>query len=325
MMTTTLILTSTLLALAAPPEASKPAVKPEPGPIAEVMVDGKKVEAFTQEIPGAAFSLEMVPIPGTSSTNDAETIAPFFMSRTEIPWDAYDAFVFAKDDEAGLKPLAADVMTRPSRPYIPPDSGFGHAGYAAICVSFKSVTEYCKWLSARTGLKFRLATEAEWEHAAAAGSKDDYHFGKDPAKLGEYAWFVDNSEETPHPVGTKKPNAWGLFDMHGNVAEWVTGKDAKGLGGVAKGGSWESDAAGVTTKARAEYDIKWQKIDPQIPKSKWWYSDGQFLGFRIVAEMDPKTGKPAKSSEAGNNVTATTPKSDASTPPAAPEKTSGGG
>jgi formylglycine-generating enzyme required for sulfatase activity len=310
-MTPALLLALSFLSAAQPaatsppstPEA-KPAPKAEPAPIAEVTVNGQKVGAFKQEIPGAAFAVEMVPIPG----DEKKAIAPFYMARLETVWDAYDTFVFAKDEDAGLPPLGADVMTRPSRPYIPPDSGFGHAGYAVICPTFRSVTEYCKWLSARTGRQFRLATEAEWEHAAAAGSTTTYHFGDDAKSLGDYAWFKDNSDESPHPPGSKKPNAWGLFDMHGNVSEWVTAADTKKVGGVAKGGSWESEASDVSSKSRAEYDIKWQKIDPQIPKSKWWMSDGQHVGFRLVAEMDPKTGAPLETAKKQQETPAATAK-----------------
>ena len=238
-----------------------------------------KLEKFEQEIPGAAFKVEMVPIPGDA----AKGIKPFWMSKTEITWDAYDAFLLNLDDEKGLPPLAEDAVTRPSRPYIPPDCGFGHAGYAAICVAFKNVNEYCRWLSARTGKKYRLATEEEWEHACLAGSKGPYSFGDDAGKLAEHAWFAANSEESPHPVAQKEPNAWGLYDMHGNIAEWVSTKDGKGC---IKGGSWESKPDECKASWRAEYEVKWQKTDPQIPKSKWWLSDGQFLGFRIVCESD---------------------------------------
>jgi hypothetical protein len=80
---------------------------------------------------------------------------------------------------------------------------------------------FCDELSARTGMEVRLPTEAEWEYAARAGTGSRYHFGDDPSQLGDYAWFKDNAGGKSHPVGLKKPNAWGLYDMYGNVAEFV--------------------------------------------------------------------------------------------------------
>jgi formylglycine-generating enzyme required for sulfatase activity len=103
---------------------------------------------------------------------------------------------------------------------------------------------------------YRLPTEAEWEYACRAGTTTDYSFGNDPRKLGECAWLADNAEEKTHPVGQKKPNAWGLYDLHGNVAEWCQDVYDKGYYGhspeknphgpdngkeyVLRGGSWKS-------------------------------------------------------------------------------------
>ncbi len=113
---------------------------------------------------------------------------------------------------------------------------------------------------------YRLPTEAEWEYACRAGTDGDYSFGGDERRLGDFAWFADNSAGKTHPVGTKKPNPWGLYDMYGNVAEWcqdVYDKDyyrtspdrnprgpAEGKEYVLRGGSWKSAADAVRSSYR---------------------------------------------------------------------------
>jgi hypothetical protein len=80
---------------------------------------------------------------------------------------------------------------------------------------------FCDKISTTTGLEARLPSEAEWEYAARAGTDTRYFFGDDPSKLADYAWFKDNADGKYHPVGQKKPNPWGLYDIYGNVAEFV--------------------------------------------------------------------------------------------------------
>jgi formylglycine-generating enzyme required for sulfatase activity len=135
--------------------------------------------------------------------HEVKIAAPFAVGKTEITFDQYDACV------------AAGACQRP------PDSGFGRGDRPVINVSWDEANAYTAWLSHMTRKKYRLLTEAEWEYAARAGGSSRWSFGDDEAQLGEHAWFKGNSDGTTHPVGKKKPNAFGLYDMHGNVWEWV--------------------------------------------------------------------------------------------------------
>ncbi|MDR2689041.1 MAG: formylglycine-generating enzyme family protein [Azoarcus sp.] len=129
--------------------------------------------------------------------------------------------------------------------------------------------------------KYRLPTEAEWEYAARAGTTTKYSFGDDEGRLGRYAWYWDNSGKTTHPVGQKQPNPWGLYDMHGNVWEWVQDwyddypkssvTDPRGPSGglyrVMRGGSWNFSAPHLSSAFRG----------PHSPEDR-----SGFIGFRLA-------------------------------------------
>lgn len=241
----------------------------------------KRPPSYTEKISGTLVTFDMVGVPpGEIEIRDPAKpgakrkvkVGPFWIGKTEVTWDEYDVFVLRLDEPVGVV-NGSDALAHPSKPYGNADRGFGHKGYPVINVTFYAAESYCKWLSAKTGHKYRLPTEAEWEYACRAG---------EPAPSGEqldkYAWYW---QEKTQPVGKKSPNAWGIYDMLGNVAEWCVGLDGKP---VVCGGSWEDMAKDVTPSARRYPDESWQANDPQSPKSKWWLSDGPFVGFRVLRE-----------------------------------------
>ena len=236
---------------------------------------------YTETIPGSLVTFDLVPIPGTADLD------PFRISATEVTWDAYDLWAFAlrqKSAKAGQAKGASsggavDAESRPSRPYTPPDRGWGHQGHPAMGITYHAATMYCRWLSAQTGRRYRLPTEAEWEHACRAGAAKPSTPKR--ARPSAVAWYAQNSDAKTHPVAQKQPNAWGLHDMLGNVAEWCLGADGQP---VVRGGSFRDAAADVHCGARRAQDDAWTATDPMIPKSRWWLSDAPFVGFRLVRQ-----------------------------------------
>jgi len=115
------------------------------------------------------------------------------------------------------------------------------------CVSWNDVQEFIKKLNEREGTeKYRLPSEAEWEYAARGGTATRYSFGDDESQLGEYGWYYENSNYETHPIGRKKSNPWGLYDMHGNVCEWVQDNWHDSYEGAPTDGSaWEGGGSGA--------------------------------------------------------------------------------
>ena len=271
-----------------------------------------KMEAYTETVPDTDVKFEMVPIPGgefvmgspktephhkpDEGPQHKVKVEPFWMGKHEVTWNEYDIWSFNLDIQRrklkGAKPSAldkiADAVTRPTKPYTDMTFDMGHDNYPAICMTQLAAKMYCKWLSAKTGHYYRLPTEAEWEYACRAGTTTAYSFGDDPKKLGEYGWYYDISDDKYHPVMQKKPNPWGLYDMHGNVSEWVLDqydpnfyqkfKDVKVASfpqtynvpeklypRVVRGGSWDDDPEGLRSAARFASTPDWKIQDPQIP------------------------------------------------------------
>jgi formylglycine-generating enzyme required for sulfatase activity len=224
-----------------------------------------------ESIDGTLVAFELVRIDGGPAR-------PFLIGRTEVTWDLYDVFALGLDRRTA--PGGADATARPSEPYGAPDQGWGHAGYPAISVTRAAADAFCQWLSKKTGRTYRLPTEAEWAHVAALASG-----GAPLARAGadRLAWHSDNADGRTHPVATKAPDAIGLFDLFGNAAEWVAAADGAA---VARGGSYRDAPAAIGPAARSVQDPSWNERDPQLPKSRWWLSDGPFVGFRVVREID---------------------------------------
>lgn len=244
---------------------------------------GAKLAPFTQDLPDSLVKIQMVPIPGGTIKigNKTVTVKPFWMAKTETPWEAFDAFTASGPASPAYDQtdFPADAIARPSKSYILPDLGWGHNGYPAINVSFLSADMFCRWLASTSKKKFRLPTEAEWEWACRAGVAGPWKMSK--AELEKSAWYAGNSEKVTHPVGKKQPNKFGLHDILGNPGEWATDLEGKP---VLCGGTFQDDAAGITPGNRRRWSPKWQETDPQFPKSRWWLADGMFVGFRVVCE-----------------------------------------
>jgi formylglycine-generating enzyme required for sulfatase activity len=193
------------------------------------------------------------------------SIDSFYMSKHEVTFEQYDLFC----EKTGRSK--------------PDDRGWGRGKRPVINVSWHDAVAFCDWLSELSGDRYRLPTDAEWEYACRAGTTTRYNFGDSPRDLGLYAWYDGNAGKQTHPVGNLRANAWGLYDMHGNVWEWCSdwydesyysGSPSSNPAGptngqtrVHRGGSWGGGASHLRS-ANRNYS------SPDVTTS--------FLGFRCA-------------------------------------------
>ncbi|HJN07611.1 MAG: formylglycine-generating enzyme family protein [Pirellulaceae bacterium] len=343
-------LTTAIIALAATPLLAEESIgisKTKPSEGRSVEIDGAYMVSYTMKIPGTDAEVTMIPIPGgefllgsPGSDSDKQKdeqpqvrvgVEPFWMARTEVSWAEYLPFMnlyahFKEFEHRKIrlvdKDNPVDAITAPTELYDPSYTfEYGEdPQQPAVTMTQYAAKQYTKWVSGVTGHKCRLPSEAEWEYACRAGTTTVYHFGNDPKQLDEYAWHILNTPDEPQKVGSKKPNPWGLHDMHGSVWEWVLdgydetnyqrllvkskGKtlpsnDAvswptKAYPRVVRGGSWEDDPDRCRAAAKlGSDDPEWKLEDPNLPLSPWWFTSdpSRGVGFRMVRPLHAPTKK----------------------------------
>ncbi len=306
--------------LAAPAVQSTAEMKPYTNNIA-----GSEVSYDMVPIPGGKFKMGSPANEAGRKDDEGPVheveVAPFWMGKHEVPWIEVELFMYpteekksreAKKLDPALNALT-DAVTHPTQPYVEMSFGMGKDGFPAISMTQHAANKYCQWLSAKTGHFYRLPTEAEWAYAARAGTTTPYNWGDstDPKVIGEYCWWGKNSDFKYQKVGKKKPNPWGLHDITGNVIEWTIdqydagyyakspaanpwNKASKPYPHTARGGSWDDDdATKLRVAVRRASDASWKIQDPQLPKSIWYHTDAQFLGFRLVRPLKAPTPEEA--------------------------------
>jgi formylglycine-generating enzyme required for sulfatase activity len=279
-------------------------------------------QPYTTTIPGTSITFTMNPIPAGefvmgSPDNEAGRnpdegparkvqLSAFWMGAREV---TYDEFLIYFNDDSVSTNSEADAVTRPTAQYIDLSWGMGkQGGFPVNSMSQHTALMYCRWLYQKTGVFYRLPTEAEWEYACRAGTTTAFISGPDSASLNDYAWHAGNSEAKYHKTGGKKPNAWGLYDIIGNVSEWTIDqydsayftaltdgvKDPITQPGSryprsVRGGDYTTGTGMMRSAARFKSNRLWNRRDPQLPKSKWWLTDATAVGFRLVAPATQPT------------------------------------
>jgi len=214
----------------------------------------------------------------------------FWMGRHEVTQAQYKAIMGKNPSFCRYKCLHCNKLVDPR---VLKDNVFSEAmqNHPVEDVTWFQTTEFCRKLGDKEGQEYSLPTEAQWEYACRAGTTTVFSFGDDYSKLGEYAWYNDNCEETTHPVGQKKPNAWGLFDMHGNVSEWCLDRfDPNSYTNKVAIDPVCSKAIKLKADLRVERggDILTNDMGCRSAKRGWFYNfhlfPGLAIGFRVICQ-----------------------------------------
>ena len=288
---------------------------------ASQLLAAQDFKSYEQTVPGTSVVFRMAAIKGGTFTmgsakgernREADEgpqkqieISPFWMEVHEVTFAEWDAYF---KDNSLPQSKKIDGVTRATPQYIDLTWGMGRDGkHPTNSMSHTAAMMYCKWLYSKTGIFFRLPTEAEWEYACLAG-QSSFPPANDPQVLNQSGYFKENSTNKFHHVGELKANAWNLYDMLGNLSEWtldqydatyyekIKTKDPVTVPGTrypktVRGGSYLDERKELRCSNRIASDASWNQRDPQIPKSKWWLTDGMFVGFRVVRPLKQPTAQ----------------------------------
>ncbi len=233
--------------------------------------------AETLEItdPVTLQTYEMILVPGDSAAG----INPFYMMKYEVTWDQFKTFGLSEDlmDDPEEFNRLNTIDLRPSRGYGDMAKGMNFGQHPALAMSRLNAERFVDWLNERSDKRFRIPTESEWELALRLGGNDP-SATEPPEDIRQIA--ITGFEFESAPVGSREPNALGIHDMLGNVAEWVTGTGAER---VVRGGSFDDDLVFGAWRQIEDQNV-WNAGYPQAPVTKWWYVDAIHVGLRLVCD-----------------------------------------
>lgn len=295
---------------------------------------------YSHTVPGTDVEIRMIPVAGGKFTMGSPRteqhrvldegplrgieIEPFWIGKHEVTWGAFRPYMqmydaFTEFEWKKLRKVTdentADAVTAPTPIYDPSYRyQYGRdANLPAASMSQFAARQYSKWLSRQCKQFYRLPTEAEWEYACRAGTRTAYCFGDRNRELAQYAVFEGDGrggKDGPKKVGSRKPNDWGLHDMHGNVAEWVIDQHSRSYKKiqkrymsvaeainwpekinprVARGGGCFSTAVECRSAARLKSTLEMWSNDANFPESPWWLCGDDVslaIGFRLIRPLD---------------------------------------